>query len=319
MSAEFRWLPLIYAIAQKKESKTKNNERHNIKMGHPPSVYWRYFRKLPRNQQKAKCNLCGKVIRTTSGNTGGLKLHLKHVHPEVRSKLEKAKAEQDEEKRGKNGTGKYRSPKDCPECGKRLGNQRTLNKHLLLLHQKQGASEAFTCHLCGKTYGIKFQLDRHIENRRCLPKARAVPRDQRIPRLACQWCDRKFHNTSGRTKHMRTWHNWQDANDTEKDGELSRDVAEKPTRKDGKFVCDNCGKTWSRKSALMQHIWRSHSETVTQKPLESTRKMPEGPSPPVASGSGYFIPAFCKEEATEATTTAEVKIEIADHDLDFLL
>ncbi len=238
---------------------------------HSRSVYWRYFQKL-LGDQKAKCNLCSKVIKTTSGNSTGLKTHLIHQHPEVRSNLEKAKAEQGQERRAEKQPPKYRAPRDCPECGKRLGNQRNLNRHLLIIHQKHGASKAFTCHLCGRIYGTGFLLKRHIQNRRCLPKPPLIPLDQRFPQFACEQCDKKFHRRRERTIHVMRDHS-EAANNrpTQEDCELSKSVAKK--QKKGKFVCHDSGYgiTCSKKSGLRQHNRRFRSAGVTQKPLGSTR------------------------------------------------
>ena len=93
------------------------------------------------------------------------------------------------------GSGKPRHKKPCPYEGCDYSSylSRDLENHVNRVHLKKPLSRDFGCHLCGKTYNRKHQLDQHVRGDHMNDKPHK-----------CQTCDKAFVRRDKLVQHEAT-------------------------------------------------------------------------------------------------------------------
>ena len=122
-------------------------------------------------------------------------------------------------------------------------------------------SDKFTCETCGKKFGRKFNLDRHLKSERVHKKP---TKKKYIPKPAkCDVCSKTFHSVSAMCLHRKK-HN-------ENERYHCPHCDRKFTQKGGlnfhiktihhgikEVICDRCGKQFSTSAGLMYHNQKVH-------------------------------------------------------------
>ena len=135
-------------------------------------------------------------------------------------------------------------PVECPECGKAIGKNYSLKRHLRDCHE---ANSPKLCDLCGASCKNRDALKQHKKNvhKRSSQMSEnaeegeetAGKRKWKTKKYPCPHCDKSIAGSSGLKTHIRTIH------------EKIRD-----------FMCQECGKAFTQNVALQLHIKGVHSE-----------------------------------------------------------
>ena len=135
-------------------------------------------------------------------------------------------------------------PVECPECGKTIGKNYSLKRHLKDCHE---AMSPKLCDLCGASCKNRDALKQHKKNvhKRSLQKSENEGGDEnnvhkwkcKTKKFPCPHCEKSIAGRSGLRTHIRTIH------------EKIRD-----------FMCQECGKAFTQNVALQLHIKGVHSE-----------------------------------------------------------
>jgi len=113
----------------------------------------------------------------------------------------------------------------CNVCGKTFGKKKLLNRHISRVHNND---KSFFCHYCTKTFGRNEHLNRHI-----------VEVHQTTEKLfKCDQCEQSFKTNPQLKMHIKIIH----------DKELN-------------FVCEICTKPFGRKRGLLRHITDVHEQS----------------------------------------------------------
>lgn len=107
----------------------------------------------------------------------------------------------------------------CTQCGKKLSNRVTLEKHMNL------HLGTFSCEICGKCFSKKKSLDIHMDNHE----------GKKVNTAKCNVCDKSFYDNSSLNKHVKAVH-----------------MDYKP------HTCPECERCFSERKTLTEHL-RVHS------------------------------------------------------------
>jgi KRAB domain-containing zinc finger protein len=209
------------------------------------------------------CEVCGKPFR--SPNASGLYKHAwSHLSAEERQaridkgdKPPKSYAEKVEEQRS---AGKSRSF-ICDQCGIGFLWQSGLKKHTRRVHGDLGKN--FQCTQCGKFYVTADGLNSHVKH--------VHDKDKVHKWHYCSLCERKFSQTSGLNKHMKSHERGNLKN-------IGGGKGSSSSRSHGKvFECDDCGKEFQSQRGLNAHEKVCRNEGGDSEESDDSQPMPAEP------------------------------------------
>lgn len=173
-----------------------------------------------------KCNVCGKSLKTPEN----LKKHIQNVH-------------------------RPRKPFPCQICGKSFSSNGNRKLHEKNIHVRQ--RKLHKCSICKKTYSHKHGLKHH-------QKLHQMPADQ-LP-FECIFCKRRYLNIAAFTWHI-FWHIQERpyfcnvcSNEYPTSSLLKDHLDDHKAARGNAYHCKSCSKTFVRKSCLLRHHQRLHSE-----------------------------------------------------------
>ena len=121
------------------------------------SKVWAHFL-LNRNEMKARCVHCSKILKAKGGNTKSLHDHLKLKHSTVVPKLNKnvLSRKMASVHEGK----KSETTHICELCGKSYVDPRDLNLHIASIHD---GNKPYMCEICGSSFADKRYIQKHVK------------------------------------------------------------------------------------------------------------------------------------------------------------
>lgn len=171
-----------------------------------------------------KCSLCGKSYVTESY----LKMHIKNVHPELR-------------------TGKVFNY-ECKMCERKFKFNLALKRHVVNVHYS-ASQEKFQCEKCARFYSTKEYLNIHLKN---------VHKQTEHEELTCQICNKIYKGALSLRKHISSTHR-KPYKVCEVCGKHVKDIKlHKLKHGEKSFRCEVCQKMFTSRRQLLVHE-RIHS------------------------------------------------------------
>ncbi|XP_073832626.1 uncharacterized protein isoform X1 [Musca autumnalis] len=134
----------------------------------------------------------------------------------------------------------------CDICQYRFSSPLTLKSHIVSKHQY---GKLLTCTICGCSNGTFPALALHMKKKH-----------PEVPPYKCEMCNEVFPSEGHREHHMKVHRGFCcDDCDAVFETKQSLHRHRSNTHNDGPFPCPQCGKIFTNRSALKQHL-RTHSE-----------------------------------------------------------
>ena len=210
-------LHLLFRHSLKQHDGLKCNKCENRYLDR--NCYRRHV-KIEHEGLRYECKLCGKEFRNAEGLKNHRNIHL-GIKPFLCDKCDSAFTNSAcLRKHMKRMHTEKVCEVICIQCGKELGSEGELRKHLKQ-HEVENKS---LCNECGEEFNSKDALSKHIKKQHEI-KNKAL----------CNECGEEFNSKDALSKHMKKQHEIEN-----------------------KTLCSDCGKEFNSKDALAKHIKKQH-------------------------------------------------------------
>lgn len=217
----------------------------------------------PETGIKISCPLCPESFAKKSNLTR----HIKSIHERVMhqcpfcSKSIADKSNLNKHIRNRHGGFMHQ----CPLCKKKCTDKSNLKRHIQCIHEGiKRRHQKYSCSICEKVFANKHVVDKHLES---------VHDIHEKPRYPCSACEIIFTFKSSLNKHIQNQHPETAMRSKRQrkqallveEADVPAPVAAEPeallsSSSYKKYICESCGKAFSGKSGLRQHIETKHDE-----------------------------------------------------------